>query len=137
MKNLLLVIMFLVSACVHQPPSLYEELGGHVGVEKIADNFIDEISFNKIIFEYFKDTNIDRFRKKFIEHICVHSGGPCIYSGDSMHDVHAGMAITEHDFTLTVELLINAMNAADIAYPLQNRLLKQLAPMRKDMLEYP
>lgn len=135
-KNVVIIVVFLwVSACVHQSDSLYEELGGHVGIENITDNFIDEISFNKTIFEYFKDTDIDRFRQKLIEHLCVHSGGPCQYTGDSMLDVHAGMGISEYDFNLTVELLINAMNSADIDYPLQNRLLKQLAPMRQDMLE--
>ncbi len=42
--------------------------------------------------------------------------------------------IAESDFNRTVGLLINAMNKANIAQPLQNRLLAKLAHKRSDMI---
>lgn len=135
MKYLLIcTLTLLLSSCATQAPSLYEQIGGQAAVEQITDNFIAEIEFNATIFPYFKDSDIDRFRSKFIEHLCVNTGGPCQYSGDSMLDVHKGMHISERDFNLTVDLLINAMSKAHISHRLQNRILARLAPMRKDML---
>lgn len=130
---LLILIVFLTSCATHTN-SLYDDVGGQKTFEKITDNFIKEIEFNKKIFSYFKDSDVDRFHEKFIEHMCVVSGGPCQYSGDSMLDVHKGMNINESDFNLTVDLLINAMTRAGLNHRQQNRLLKQLIPMRKEII---
>lgn len=114
--------------------SLYDELGGMPAIEKITDNFIEEISFDQHIMQHFKDSDIDRFRSKLIEQLCVESGGPCEYTGDSMVEVHTGMNISEAEFNRTVDLLINAMNKAGIPHTAQNKLLARLAPMRGDMI---
>ncbi|MEC9313788.1 MAG: group 1 truncated hemoglobin, partial [Pseudomonadota bacterium] len=60
--------------------------------------------------------------------------GPCTYSGDSMQQIHDGMAVTERDFNHLVDLLINAMYQADVPHPVQNQLLARLAPLRKDII---
>lgn len=48
--------------------------------------------------------------------------------GDSMKDSHT-------DFNALVENLIAAMEAEDVSVSVQNRLLKRLAPMSKDIIE--
>ncbi|WP_421853648.1 group I truncated hemoglobin [Marinomonas sp.] len=128
--------VFLVACAAPSkaPQSLYDGIGGKPTVEAIADNFIDEISFNKDIYQYFEKTNITRFREKFIEHLCVNTGGPCTYTGDTMLKVHQGQNINETDFNTTVDLLVNAMKKAGLTYPQQNQVLKVLAPMRGEML---
>ncbi len=114
--------------------SLYDELGGMPVIEKITDNFIEEISFDQQIVKHFKESDIDRFREKLNEQLCNVSGGPCEYTGDSMVDVHTKMNITEAEFNRTVDLLISAMNKAGVAHRTQNKLLARLAPMRGDII---
>ncbi|SHG45963.1 hemoglobin [Marinomonas polaris DSM 16579] len=128
------VFLVACAALSKAPKSLYDEIGGKPTVEAITDNFIDEISFNKDIYRYFEKTNITRFREKFIEHLCVNTGGPCTYTGDTMLKVHQGQKINETDFNTTVDLLVNAMKKAGLTYPQQNQVLKVLAPMRGEML---
>tara|TARA_R110001592_G_scaffold10098_1_gene52565 strand:- start:6956 stop:7402 length:447 start_codon:yes stop_codon:yes gene_type:complete len=132
---LVLLMTVLLNACAtHQQKSLYEEVGGQRGVEKISDAFIDEIQYDKHILDFFLDTNIDRFREKFIEHMCVHIDGPCTYTGDDMLSVHKGMSITEADFNRVVELLINAMTKVNIPHRIQNQVLAKFTPMRGDII---
>ncbi len=134
-KPMIVVIFFaLLSSCATQKITLFKQLGGDAGVSNIVDNFIEEISFNPKIYAFFKDSDIERFREKLNQHLCFVTGDSCEYTGDSMIQVHAGMNISEKDFNITVELLINAMNKAQIAQPLQNKLLARLAPMRKEMI---
>ncbi|MGO3739489.1 MAG: group I truncated hemoglobin [Marinomonas foliarum] len=130
------ISVFLVACATPNkaPQSLYDEIGGKPTIEAITNNFIDEISFNKDIYRYFEKTNITRYREKFIEHLCVNTGGPCTYTGDTMLRVHQGQNINETDFNLTVDLLVNAMDRAGLTYPQQNQVLKVLAPMRGEML---
>lgn len=130
-----LFTVFLLSACAgHHQKSLYEKVGGQVTVEKISDEFINEIQYDKQVLAFFLDTNIDRFREKLIEHICVHLDGPCTYTGDDMLSVHKGMNITEADFNRVVELLINAMTKVGVPHRLQNQVLARFTPMRGDMI---
>ena len=115
MKYLSLIIFVFCTACSSvKQQTLYEQIGGQQTIAEIVDNFIGEIEFNAVMFEYFKDSDIDRFRSKLNEHLCVLTNGPCEYTGDSMVDVHTGMNISEADFNLGVDLFINAMNKASI-----------------------
>lgn len=127
-------MLLTLSACQSTRPSLFDELGGHSKISEITDNFINEISFNPHIAAYFANSNIERFRSKLNEHLCVIANGPCEYTGDDMLRVHQGMDISEHHFNLTVDLLIEAMNKADVAHPTQNKVLAKLVPLRKDII---
>lgn len=129
----------LVSACLlaagpAMATTLYDDLGGNEGIAVVVDGFINEISYDQNIVKFFAQTDIKRLREKLEEQLCMVSDGPCEYTGDSMEDVHAGMQITTGEFNRVVELLQNAMNQAGVAYPVQNRLIKRLAPMRPEII---
>lgn len=131
-----ILFIFLIAGCQTAPskPTLYEQLGGMPAIESIAGNFVYEIGYDQQIVKHFEETNLDRFYGKMIEHLCMVTDGPCEYTGDSMKVVHEGMDITEAEFNRIVELLINAMNRAEIPVRLQNRILARLAPLRGDII---
>lgn len=134
------ILLILLSACSHierdqvSDQSLFNDIGGMPVIETIVDNFIDEIGNDKIVLAHFAESDIDRFGEKLIEQLCMETGGPCQYTGDTMQQVHAGMHISESEFNRTVDLLVSAMTRAGVSHPLQNRVLKRLAPMREDII---
>jgi hemoglobin len=132
----LLLLPLLLNACstLQKEQSLFSQLGAKAGIAKLTDAFIEEIQYDKQVLPYFLDSDIHRFRSKFIEQICMISGGPCEYTGDSMEDIHAGMQINEHHFNALVDDLIRAMEAIDLPVQTQNQLLSLLAPMRKEII---
>lgn len=134
MKSIIFILSFFLASCALNTQTTFQQLGGLPKVEQIVDNFITEIEYDETMFEFFKDSNIDRFREKMIEHICHLTGGPCEYTGDKMEQVHAGMNISEGNFNHAVDLFINAMNKADVPHPIQNKVLATMAPTRKDMI---
>lgn len=136
MKNMILVFLtcFFLAACASQNLSTYQQLGGQTKVEEIVDNFITEIEFDPVMFEFFKDSNINRFREKLIEHLCLLTGGPYQYTGDTMEQVHGGMNITEATFNHGVDLFINAMTKADIPHPIQNKVLATMIHSREEIM---
>lgn len=83
------------AGCASAPntPQTYAALGGQAGVEGIVDDLLDAIAGDDRINFQFAETNIVRLREKLIEQICQQAGGPCTYTGDSMHDVHAGQPL--------------------------------------------
>ena len=127
-------IFSLLSGCAATQMSLYDELGGKDTLAQIVDNFIHEIEFDKTMFAYFAESDIDRFREKLNEHLCFLANGPCQYTGDTMEQVHAGMQISERDFNHGVDLFIAAMTKAKVPHPLQNKLLAKMVPTRKEII---
>ncbi|MDT0603965.1 group 1 truncated hemoglobin [Thalassotalea sp. W431] len=142
-----LFLSALLAACSNHKPiaanqplssdqeTLYQALGGAPKVEQIVDAFIKNIAKDAQIIGYFYDANVDHFRQGFIQHFCEATDGPCTFEGDSMHDIHTGMNITEGDFNRVVELLVQSLEQAQVSYPLQNRILKKLAPLRTDIIK--
>lgn len=126
-----------LAACASQPPggaTTYEQLGGAAGIEGIVDDLLEAIVEDERINLQFADADIIRLRTKLIEQFCAESGGPCIYSGLSMQESHAGRNIDSAQFNALVEDLIEVMTARRIPVVAQNRLLKRLAPMHRDIV---
>lgn len=129
---LILVCITLLSACSSRP--LYDELGGTDGLQRVAGHFIANVGADPEIRPYFEHTNLERFHTMFWTHLCEVAGGPCTYEGDDMVNTHMGMKISEAHFNRVVDLLIAAMDAEQVPHPVQNRLLKRLAPLRGDII---
>ena len=136
---LIVIITLLAMGCsstrVQQDDSLYHDIGGHEGIERIVNAFTHRIVQDKDILPYFAKSNVTHFKQGFISHLCDAVGGPCQYKGDTMTDIHTGMNITEKDFNRTVELLIGAMEDVGISYPSQNKILKKLALLRSQVIK--
>ena len=134
---IILGMTLLINACqsvTTKDDSLYHELGGKEGISRFVDVFIYEIGETEQVLHYFEDTNIQRFREKQIEHVCLLSGGPCDYTGDEMIPVHEGMNITESDFNAIANAMIRALDKVNISLSARNQLLAIVASMRHEVL---
>jgi hemoglobin len=139
------IILILLASCLScstantnksiKTPSLYVKLGQQPALDKIIDNLITIIGNDDVVFDHFADSNITYFRKNLTVFLCHITDGPCEYSGDTMQDIHRGMYINKNQFNHFVELFIDAMEAAEISYPMQNELLARLAPLRESIIK--
>ena len=135
-------ILIACCACSNNAPltgasstTLFERLGGQETLENVIDNLVKNIGQDEVIFHFFADSNVTRFKDNLYIHLCYVSNGPCQYDGDTMVDIHTGMNVREGDFNRLVELLIKAMDTSGVAYPLQNELLSRLVPLRKEIIK--
>src|ERR1700722_841554 len=97
-RLLALTLLLLAATAAGAKASLYDRLGGQIGVTAIADALIDRVSADPMLGKSFKDSKLERIKMLLAEQICDLSGGPCHYSGDSMKEVHAGHHISEAEF---------------------------------------
>ncbi|MCH2088255.1 MAG: group 1 truncated hemoglobin [Pseudoalteromonas sp.] len=127
--------VMLVGCVSSNNGTLYQQLNGKQGVEKLVESFINQIGHDERILAYFKQSNVAHFRQGFITHLCSVTDGPCEYKGDNMVDIHTGMNISKKDFNRVVELLINAMDEQQIPQTVQNKILSRLAPLRPEIID--
>lgn len=114
-------------------PTLYQQLGERAGLAQIVEDLLYLIVDDERINHQFKGIDVAQFHQNLTDQLCQLSGGPCSYSGRSMREAHADMAITETQFNALAENLILAMEQNGVATGAQNRLLKRLIPMHPDV----
>ncbi|MCO4856135.1 group 1 truncated hemoglobin [Herbaspirillum sp. WGmk3] len=112
--------------------SLFRALGGLPVIERVVQDFMDNMLADARIRHTFDNSNVKRVREKLVEQFCQLSGGGCVYTGDPMREVHQGLKLSNADFNALVEDLQLAMDKNGIPSRTQNRLLALLAPMQRE-----
>jgi hemoglobin len=133
----LFAAVLVVTECRAELPrlSLYARMGGAANVTAVVGDVIDDAANDPHLKRSFADVDIPRVKRLLVEQICELAGGGCQYSGDSMHDVHAGLGITQAEFYNLVQVLRDSMIRHGIGLRERNELLKILAPMKRDVVE--
>ncbi len=116
------------------PPGLYKALGEKANIDLFVDDFVERMYRDTRIAHFFKDSNKQVLKESLAEQFCALTGGPCVYQGADMADVHADMKVDKGAFNALVEDLQLAMDAYGVAFSQQNRLLALLAPMHRDII---
>ena len=83
----------------------------------------------------FARTDIRRLKKEVADQLCEAAGGPCVYTGRSMRDTHAGMQTTAGEFDVVMQHLGAALDEFHVPQPEQDELVGLLMPMRADIVE--
>jgi hemoglobin len=116
--------------------SLYERLGGLDAISAVVDEFIKMAGADERINKKFAKTiQPGRVRLHFIEQICMLTGGPCKYTGDSMKKAHRNMGLTEGEFSAGVEDLTKALDKFNVPAREKGEFLTALARFKKDIVE--
>jgi hemoglobin len=114
--------------------TLFADLGGQPGIDRIADKSVDKYLADPRVGAIFDESNIERIRAQLKDHFCMVAGGPCKYTGHSMREAHRGLHLKNADFNALVEDLQLAMDDVGVPFSVQNRLLARLAPMQREVV---
>jgi hemoglobin len=117
------------------PGSLYVRMGGAHNIEAIAADMIDHVSKDPRTERPFEKVNLTRVKNLLAAKFCELTGGGCKYTGDNMHDVHAGLGITEAEFFGLVDVLRESMRRHGVGLRERNEFLAILAPIKREVVE--
>jgi hemoglobin len=124
----------LPAAAQSRNDALYQQLGGQPGLVRLMDDFMQRLLADARMHPFFKDVNQAHVKAQLVAQFCEVSGGPCKREGPDMKRVHDGFDINRAHFNALVEVLQQSMDAQGIPFGAQNRLLAQLAPMHRDIV---
>lgn len=112
--------------------SLYDELGGLPFIECWIDESLPIIVADDRISDFFAGPlnagQPENLRDSLVLFACDRTGGPCEYEGRDMTCAHAGLAISNADFTAFIEDLELGAQACmkPAAYPVLAKFLRSL-----------
>ena len=125
-------------ACAARPPqndaALYNDLGGMPGIQRVIGDMIDRSVVDPRIAWSFDNTNHDRLKRLISQQVCNLSGGPCARRERGMGPAHRHLGLRESHFNAVVEHLQDSMDAAGTPFRAQLRLLRLLAPMKREIV---
>jgi hemoglobin len=140
LAHALVLVAAVASAPVHAQTTddtLYKQLGGQPGLVTLMDDFMGRLLADPRMAPFFKDTDQKHIKEELVIQFCEVSGGPCRRKGPDMKKAHAGIDVTKSNFNALVEVLQLSMDAQGIPFSAQNKLLAQLAPMHRDIINTP
>ncbi len=117
--------------------SLYDRLGEKAAITAVVDEFVGNVAKDARINGRFANTDIPKLKGHLVDQICTATGGPCTYTGRDMKTLHAGMRISDADFSALVEDLVLALNKFNVPETEQSELLALLGSMYSDIVEIP
>jgi hemoglobin len=118
--------------------SLYQRLGGYDAIAAVADDFIGRLASDPQFTKFFGGFSTDskkKLRQHLVNQICQAAGGPCIYTGRSMKDTHAGLGITEKEWDAGGKHLLASLDKFKVPQKEKDEVMAFVATLKKDIVE--
>jgi hemoglobin len=119
-------------------PSLYRRLGGYDAIAAIVDEIFALLRADPRFSRFGAGRSIDshkRSRQLLVDQICSLSGGPCYYIGRDMKTSHAGLGITESEWTANLELTKQVLESKGVGSREQAEFLALFERYKNDIVE--
>lgn len=118
--------------------SLYERLGGYGAISAVANDFAEKLFVDPQVGVFFKGMGTDTrrsFIQKNVNLVCNVTGGPCKILSRPAKVVHTGLGITEADFNVVVNHLIDTLDSFNVPATEKQELLSIIGTLKSDIVE--
>ena len=117
--------------------TLYERLGGQPAVNAVVDDFAGRVLADTRINAKFAKSDPARLVTNLKAFVCMATGGPCEYKGQTMEASHHNMGVTEGEFNALVGDLVASLDHFKVPAAEKNELLAALGPLKAQIVEVP
>jgi hemoglobin len=118
--------------------SLYDRLGGYDAVAAVVDDFVGRLIADKQFERFFAGHSNDskkRIRQHIVDQLCAAAGGPCVYTGRTMKDSHAGMGITDAEWDAAAKHLVASLDKFKVGEQEKKDLLAFVTSLKADIVD--
>ena len=110
--------------------SVYDEIGGDAAVSLAVESFYTKVMADATLAPFFEGMNLDAIKRHQRDFFTVLLDGPELYDGRSMRNAHAGLHVTDADFTRTLEHLRETLEELGVDAPVVESVLRRIEGMR-------
>lgn len=114
--------------------SIYEAIGGEEALVAVVDDFYDRVLADPQLAAYFEGTRLPSLKGRQVEFFATALGGPDLYQGPTMKQVHQGRGISQADFDKVAYHLTNSLLSAGVPGDLVSEIIGAVAPMAEDIV---
>jgi len=88
----------IVISSMDEASSIYDRIGGEAGIERLVDSFYEKVLADGELKVHFEKASMDKLKRMQREFFAMATGGPVIYSGRPIAEVHKPFAINRREF---------------------------------------
>ena len=132
------ILSATLSAQTAAKPSLYKRLGSYDAIAAVTDDFLGRLLPDERFAKFFAGASTDskgRIRQHVVDQLCNATGGPCLYTGRTMKQSHAGLGITEDDWNAAVKHLVASLDKFKVPEAEKGELLAIAGSLKADIVE--
>ena len=118
--------------------SLYERLGGYDAISAVVDRFLEKVWNDPEISQFFVGMGTDtrnQLRQKNKNLLCHNTGGPCEKINRPLKLAHAGLGITDREFDIVVNHLVDTLKEFKVPQKEQDELMPKIRELRPYIVE--
>ncbi|SNS70637.1 group I truncated hemoglobin [Actinomadura mexicana] len=114
--------------------SIYESIGGEEALAAVVDGLYERILADDALSAFFVGTRLNKLKGRQVEFFAQALGGPAVYQGGSMKDVHLGLGIERAHFDRVAEHLTASLAAAGVPAATIAEIAAVLRPLAADIV---
>jgi hemoglobin len=118
--------------------SLYERLGGYDGISAFANDLLPRLEGDAQLGRFWQNRGADgvaREKQLLIDYLCENAGGPVYYTGRDMKTSHAGMKISESDWSVFLGHAGATMEALKVPQQESDDVVAFVLSLKDDIVE--
>ncbi|HTU75766.1 MAG TPA: group 1 truncated hemoglobin [Trebonia sp.] len=109
-------------------------IGGEPALVAVVDDFYERVLGDPQLAPFFAGANMPRLKGRQVEFFAAALGGPDVYQGGGMRQVHAGRGISQADFDKVAVHLAGALAAAGVPAPTVARIAATITPLAGEIV---
>jgi hemoglobin len=114
--------------------SIYEAIGGEPALIAVVDDFYARVLADPQLAGFFAGASMPRLKGKQVEFFAAALGGPRVYQGPGMRQVHAGRGIGKADFDKVAVHLTDALAAAGVPAEIIGQIAAAITPLADEIV---
>lgn len=106
---------------------LFERAGGLEGIALLVDDFYGRVLRDPLLAPFFEHSRMERLRRMQTEFFSAALGGPMVYEGPSLGEVHSGRGIEKAHLQRFLEHLIGSLKSLELSENEVNEIYNRIA----------
>jgi hemoglobin len=115
----------------------FHDLGGEATVQAVVERFYQLILDDEMLAPYFGDADLRELKRHQVLLLSQVMGGPASYAGRELGEAHAGLGITDRDFTRVAGHLATALDEAGAGGEVIARVSETVEATREQIVTVP
>lgn len=117
-----------------EPASIYDTIGGEPALVAVVDDFYRRVLDDPTLAGFFVGTNMGKLKGRQVEFFAQALGGPQVYQGPDMRQVHQGRGISQQDFDQVAAHLAASLTDAGAPADIVGTIISVVAPLASDIV---
>ena len=114
--------------------NIYEAIGGESALVAVVDDFYGRVLADPQLAAFFAGVNMPKLKGRQVEFFAAALGGPDLYQGPSMRQVHVGRGISQADFDRVAFHLTGSLADAGVPPEIITEIVAAVLPLAGDIV---